>query len=238
MNFADVLAKDIENFNPSKKQQCTNEFDQKWSELGRIVHSVVISEETQTRVPAVFGYLRFRDLLVGYPNHFFADDQNLFCHVDIPFVKFTTWGFIGEENGFYEQIPILQKNEIKTIIAFEFNESRPKIYEHSGIQCYAIPFIYDLHTIFFLITKVFNSSKNEISNIPSETSVSNLGNVNVGNEIDHIIENFKKNNPQSKPTIPKISEFTGQSQEQIKKLITKSGKTWTELLIKFGFRNN
>ena len=45
MNFSDILAKDIENLNPPKKQQCTNtnEFEQKWSDFCQTLLLILIT---------------------------------------------------------------------------------------------------------------------------------------------------------------------------------------------------
>ncbi len=213
-------------------------FDVLWAQLGRVVRTYPYTAHV---TPTSFGRVTLRDVLAALPPGSVCTDASNFWSTTIwPHVKLTTHKYLGGEPGFLRVAAAVTTSCPMTFVAFEGESLEPAMYTCGTCVCYVVPEIISAHAVVAWMNMRFLAGPAAVGaaaaaavpgTVPSPTATEPDA-----VDIQKIIIRWKTERPGQKPTIPKLAEFTGADAERLKKAITKTGKSWTQILADNGFR--
>jgi hypothetical protein len=241
INFADEIQEWITSSLANKKND-NDTFGSKWNHLGDVIRSSVTNSQAIETITS-FNALSLNDFVKIIPNAY-PDQNNFWCSPLFPTCKFTTFAHLGGEQGFYTHASHLKKI---TIIAFEtYDLIQPKMICHEDCRLIVLPYVQSPFVMFFFISSFIdpinvNVNVNTIVNSNVNVNVNTITNTNMNTNVtelnvDSLLEKWKIEKPNLKPTIPKVSDFANIEQDKIHKWLKNNGKSWSNMLVTHGFR--
>ncbi len=193
-------------------------FQKMWNDLGNYVRNFQAPSAVQT---CSFGVMSFRDFLVFVPQA--RPDRRMFWALpEWTNVRITSSESLSIDK-FYELEQELVDEQIQWVLVFEASECTI-LKSPLGIQLITIPCVLGPGIIYFFLQCIMSSQGPQQIVHEANTTVENTGSLSIQDMIQKYISVH-----QTKPTIQKISTFFGISLNDLKKEITKSGKSWSEL---------
>ena len=243
INFTD----EIQEWFSLNKQNTNNlvhdTFNLIWNNLGDVIRSSVTNSQAVETITS-FNALSLNDFIKILPNAH-PDQNNFWCTPLFPKYKFTTIAHVGGEQGFYTHVQNLGLKKI-TFIAFEsYDLIQPKLINREDCTLIILPYVQSPFVMYFFISLLNNNDSgfnlnNDISNnnVIINNNASNNTNKNTTEEVnvELLLEKWKVEKPNLKPTIPKLSDFANIEQDKIHKWLKVNGKSWSNMLVTHGFR--
>ncbi len=216
----------FENDKNCQPVQQTDPFFTLWNQLGHCVKKFSCNQNTLDNTS--FGIISFEDFV--QTQKYARNDFSVFWYIPewATTTRFTSFLQFNVEQ-FYQQESILHERQIKNVILFDFDGNTPEIITGSyDTKCFLIPRFMSPATLYFFLNIIIQQNQKQIQTndvVPQETSQ----HVTIdSHSIQDLISNYYKIH-NSKPTVQKLANFTGMQQNDLKKLIMKSGESWSAL---------
>lgn len=248
INFTDELQEWISCSLNNKQNNVNHDrdpFDLKWNQLGNVIRSSVTNSQAVETITS-FNAMSLNDFVKILPNAY-PDQNNFWCSSIFPTCKFTTFAHLGGEQGFYTHTVASKKI---TMIAFEtYDLIQPKLICHEDCRLIMLPYVQSPFVMFFFILNFVDPSNNNNNNVVNNSVTNSVNNSNNNNNVEKVVvtnntelnvelllEKWKIEKPNLKPTIPKVSDFANIEQDKIHKWLKTNGKSWSNMLVTHGFR--
>lgn len=240
-NFTDDIQEWINmNKQHSHTDNSHDPFEQKWNQIGQALRSTLTSTDS---VMTSFNAVTLNDFIKILPNAS-PDSQNFWSSPVLPNFKFTTMAYLNGEEGFYKNAVSMSSI---TFVAFEdYSSVQPKIIEYEQCKLIILPYVQSPFTLFFFLQHFqMNHQIQQIHQIHQIQQVQQVQQHNTSststtetsmNNVDVLLEKWKLEKPNMKPTIPKLSDFANVEQEKIHKWLKNNGRSWSNMLVTYGFR--
>lgn len=238
-----------------EQQNCINSnnnvdsFKNKWNQVGEVIRSTLTDQQCDTITS--FNAITLNDFIKILPNAT-PDNHNFWVSSVLPEFKFTTCSYIGGEEGFYKYATSFTK---MIVVAFEtYDVVQPKIidYEHE-CKLILMPYVQSPISLFFFLqhfqltssshtvttTNNTNNTTNNTNTIPTTITPSttmSYSSTMLDVNVDTLLERWKNEKPNMKPTIPKLSDFANVEQDKIHKWLKNNNRSWSNMLVTYGFR--
>ncbi len=245
INFTNEIQEWLQ-FNKNEQKDTNDSFQNIWNQLGHVVRSNCVSTKSSEHIVSSFFALTLRDFLKILPDAV-PDECNFWSSMLFPNYKFTTYSAIQGEEGFYK----LSLTSTMTYVAFESDShQQPCVIESNQSKIFIFPYIQSPYVILFFLT-LLNGKNNTLTSMSMPTSITTtsneyytyqetnnntLTNVTSNVNVENLLTQWKKEKPNLKPTIPKLADYFTIEQDKIHKWLKTNGKSWSNMLVTYGFR--
>ena len=252
INFTDDIQEWLRVSKENKQNQTmTHEsydsFGNKWNQIGEVLRSTLTNQQYDTITS--FNAMTLNDFIKILPNAT-PDNQNFWVSSFLPNFKFTTFSFLGGEEGFYKYTT--SSTQI-TFVAFEtYDIVQPKLIEYEQCKLILMPYVQSpISLLFFFQHFQYNNNQQQspqpitiqtqtlttsTSSLPQPSSTTTYSTTMLDVNVETLLERWKIEKPNMKPTIPKLSDFANVEQEKIHKWLKNNGRSWSNMLVTYGFR--